>query len=556
MRRLRTIASLAILILWGQTAIADEGQRVILVLDGSGSMWGQIDGRTKIDIAKDVVGKVIEGWKPEDELGLVAYGHRQKGACDDIEVLSEPGTLDAADLLAKVRALSPKGKTPMTQAVRRAAEALKFTERKATVILVSDGIETCDPDPCAVAAELEKLGVGLTVHTVGFGLDDKGAAEQLKCLAETTGGIAVLADNAGELEEALTRTVEAKSEPAPEPEPAPQPEQDAAVNLTGEATMAEGVPFPEGFDSVAWDVYRAVDGARGDLVQSEYGVRMQAKVVEAGNYVVNVRNGQAALDVPVAIVDGKTAAFDVSLEAGILTLDAMLDESTRAPDDGLAWELLSTSGEYIAAEYGQHKSFLAPAGNYKIRLTLGQASIEQEATIAAGKISEVVVTLGAGVAEATAVFAAGGPPVPDGAAIELFRAEAAPDGSHEHVSTEYHAVSRFNVPAGDYLVVVTLDYAKGEGMLTVPAGGLGKAEVNLDAGYLAIDGPDGGVLEVYGAEKGIDGSRTHIATEYNGDIDKAFEVGRYHVVLSRDGEVVAEKQFEVVAGQRTEGQIP
>ncbi len=62
----------------------------------------------------------------------------------------------------------------MTQAIRQAAEALKYTEKQATVILVSDGIETCDPDPCAVADELEKTGVGLTVHTVGFGLDDKG----------------------------------------------------------------------------------------------------------------------------------------------------------------------------------------------------------------------------------------------------------------------------------------------------------------------------------------------------------------------------------------------
>ena len=87
-------------------------------------------------------------WKPEDELGLVAYGHREKGSCKDIEVLREPGSLDSGSYMQSVRALSPKGKTPMTDAVRQAAEALKFTEKQATVILVSDGIETCDADPC------------------------------------------------------------------------------------------------------------------------------------------------------------------------------------------------------------------------------------------------------------------------------------------------------------------------------------------------------------------------------------------------------------------------
>ena len=199
-------------------ARAEEGSRVILVLDASGSMWGQIDGTAKMEIAKDVVGRVVGAWKPENELGLVAYGHREKGSCEDIEVLREPGALDAGDYMSAVKALNPKGKTPMTAAVRMAAESLKYTERKASVILVSDGIETCGLDPCAVAEELEKLGVDLTVHTVGFGLDNQGAVAQLKCLAEKTGGTYTTAENASELEAALTKTVEAV--PAPPPEPA------------------------------------------------------------------------------------------------------------------------------------------------------------------------------------------------------------------------------------------------------------------------------------------------------------------------------------------------
>ena len=60
------------------------------------------------------------------------------------------------------------GKTPLTDAVKQAAEALKYTEDKATVILITDGLETCSADPCALAKELEQSGVDFTTHVVGF----------------------------------------------------------------------------------------------------------------------------------------------------------------------------------------------------------------------------------------------------------------------------------------------------------------------------------------------------------------------------------------------------
>lgn len=533
-------------------AFAGEGQRVILVLDASGSMWGQIDGKPKMEIAKEVVGKVVGSWKPADELGLVAYGHRVKGSCEDIEVLIEPGPLDAGRFMAKVKALNPKGKTPMTQAVRQAAEALKFTERQATVILVSDGIETCDPDPCAVAEELERLGIGLTVHTVGFGLDDRGAVAQLQCLAERTGGISVLAENAGELEEALTRTVEA----VPSPAPAPQPEPAPAFNLQGDVQMAEGVALPPPFSTPTWEFFRVVNGQRGDWLKTEYGRSIRTSIAEPGDYIARLSIGATAMEVPVTIEAGKVAELDVSLEAGIVGMKAMLDDKTPAPAGGLVWELFKADGTYVATEYGQDKSFLAPAGAYRLRLSLGEARVEKDIAIAAGRTDQIVMTLGAGVAEVSAVFAPGGPAVSRGATMELFKAEAALDGSRQHVATDYRAVSKFNVPAGRYVAVVTVDHARGEGLVDVPAGGTGKVEVNLDGGFLAIDGPDGAMIEVFAAEKDLAGNRRHIATEYRGDINLAFPAGRYAVVLSRDGEVLAEREFEVKAGQRTEAKIP
>ena len=189
----------------------------MLVLDASGSMWGQIGGKPKIEIAREAVASMLATWPASQQLGLMAYGHRSKGNCADIEMLKAPGALDKAGFAQSVNALQPKGMTPISASVRMAAEQLKFSERKATVILVSDGEETCHADPCAVGKELEKLGVDFTAHVVGFDIDKNPKAKaQLQCLASSTGGRYLDAKDAGELASALQSVAKA---PPPPPTP-------------------------------------------------------------------------------------------------------------------------------------------------------------------------------------------------------------------------------------------------------------------------------------------------------------------------------------------------
>lgn len=186
-----------------------QGTDAILILDASGSMWGQVDGQTKIAAARRAVGSILSKWNPSDRLGLIAYGHRSKGDCKDIEMVVPVSRFDPARIKSAVDPLNPKGKTPMADSLRAAAASLKTTENKGTVILVSDGIETCVADPCAVAAELKKAGVGLVAHVVGFDIVDPAAKAQLQCIARATGGVYLDANNASALENAMGRAVEA-----------------------------------------------------------------------------------------------------------------------------------------------------------------------------------------------------------------------------------------------------------------------------------------------------------------------------------------------------------
>jgi Ca-activated chloride channel homolog len=535
---------------------ADEGARVILVLDASGSMWGQIDGKPKMQIAKEVVGKVVGNWKETDELGLVAYGHREKGSCEDIQVLIEPGKLDKDAYLKAVKGLNAKGKTPMTAAVKMAAESLKFTEKKATVILVSDGIETCGVDPCAIASELEKLGVGLTVHTVGFNIDDPAAKDQLKCLAENTGGIATTAENADELEEKLNETITVTETKPEEPPPPPTPPAAPEFNVTGHVVQAEGVELGAPYTSPTWEVHAAnSDGSKGAYVLTEYGFEIKTKL-KPGDYIVSVTSDVATVSFP-QTVGAEPVKLEPSLEAGILRIAGKQDANTDLSVSA-AWEIANAAGQYITTKYGPKTEFMLNAGAYKVKLTLGAASMQQDFAVAAGKTQDAVMVLGAGVIEVSAKYAEAGPDVEgDSMAVEIRKGAPSSDGSYEWITTSYGAVTRYDLPAGKYRVVATRDYATASAEAEVKAGETVRIKINLNAGFLSVKAANAANIQVFSAEKSISGERKNIAYEYTAELNKAFPAGTYHVMAQDSGgQTIGEKDIEVKAGARAEASIP
>lgn len=200
----KQVLSIALLAMLTTPVAAQQNPDIMVVFDASGSMWGQIDGRTKIEIAQDAFSDLSINWTASNtNVGLIAYGHRRKGDCGDIELISKPSSGSAERLGALVQGLTPRGKTPLSAAVRMAAQELRFTENAATVILLSDGRETCGANTCEVGAELERLGVNFTANVIGFDVNDAEARAQLQCLASNTGGQYFDASNAGELTAAL-----------------------------------------------------------------------------------------------------------------------------------------------------------------------------------------------------------------------------------------------------------------------------------------------------------------------------------------------------------------
>lgn len=325
----------------------------ILVFDASGSMWGQIDGVAKITTARDVVQGLLKDLPPERRMGLVAYGHRRKGDCSDIQTLVPVGT-DRAAIGTAIARLNPMGMTPMTAAVEQAAEALKFTENEATVILVSDGQETCHKDPCQAAASLAKMGIGLTVHTVGFGLgpEEAGAKGELSCIAEATGGRFFIADDARGLRAALEEISAVQAAPpaasAPTPAPAPAPEPPAVATVTVQLYATDQVGGPRIRDGLAWTVRH---GATGEVLHEASGVGPVTVELPRGVHDVTVQR----------LSDGASAEGQISGQTLTLPIVVAMEASVQGPETGAAgatvrvsWTGPDEQGDYVSVAKPEH----------------------------------------------------------------------------------------------------------------------------------------------------------------------------------------------------------
>ncbi len=179
---------------------------LLLILDASGSMWGQIEGENKIVIARRVLNGLVDELPETSELGLVVYGHRREGDCEDIETVVPMGSLDKAGLKKIVGELNPRGKTPITDSVKQAFEVVRAGGEAATVILVSDGLETCGGDPCAAVRAAKDQGIEFIMHVVGFDVAGEDVS-QLECAAQAGGGLFMSAENADGLSAALDAAV-------------------------------------------------------------------------------------------------------------------------------------------------------------------------------------------------------------------------------------------------------------------------------------------------------------------------------------------------------------
>ena len=527
------------------TPLLAEGKSII-VLDASGSMWGQIDGRPKLEIAREALGSVLSGLDPATEIGLMAYGHREKGSCADIELVVPPAAGTAQAITDAANAMKFLGKTPLTESVRRAAAELKSTEEKATVILITDGIETCQADPCALGAELEASGVDFTAHVVGFGLTAEEGAT-VACLAENTGGKYIQAKDAGSLVEALkTAVAVVEPEPLPEPEPTPMALE---KNFDPVIVLAEGQPEPA--DEILDDAYVTLrlvlpDGARSEDTITVYG--KQTELVPPGTYRMFTELNDAKAEQEVTITADALAQPVANMNAGVLNLKLYAYQGGDIASEAF-WEVRGPN-DVSESGYGQ-ALHVFPAGDYSFLASLGAAKIEETLTFEAGKQIDKDVIIGTGLAVVDATYAEGVKVEGGEQFVEIFEAKTDISGNRKSVGYTYGSGVTFDLPAGDYVAVASLGAAKAEVPFSIKVGERTEITVPLNAGVAAFTTPTDEFIEILAAKADINGNRAALAYSYGPSWQTTLPAGDYVVKISKNDKS-AETPLTVKAGERAE----
>lgn len=306
------------------TTLAAEPANLLMILDASGSMWGRIDGQPKITTAKTAAANAISALPDTVATGVMFYGHRRKGDCQDIELAAPLGTA-RSEILSRLTDINAKGKTPLTTSLVQAGDMLAAKEGESTILLISDGIETCGGDPCAAVAAMRQKGVKLVVHVIGFDVRDK-AVEQLQCIAQAGGGSYFQANDTSGLQKALQSVQAAVVEhKTPAPVPTPPPVQAAAapaeqtssskrVRIAGPGTVIiEPAPWVK-TPPQHWALAEAESGER----RAE-GAGLQTSVKEGEYQVIWKQSEHGHTEVPltatIQVQSGQTTK--VAIDTGI-----------------------------------------------------------------------------------------------------------------------------------------------------------------------------------------------------------------------------------------------
>jgi hypothetical protein len=190
------------------------GAAVEIILDTSGSMLKKLGGERRIVIARDSLERLVgEAMAEQLPVALRTFGGKSgkaRSVCQTrLAVPLRP--LVRADMLSRIRGLQavPRTKTPIGVALAAVADDLKDVEGPRSVVLVTDGGETCGGDPAAAIDELRAGGIDVTVNIVGFALEDGALKDQMIAWAAAGRGTYFDAGGEDELVTAMAAAVSA-----------------------------------------------------------------------------------------------------------------------------------------------------------------------------------------------------------------------------------------------------------------------------------------------------------------------------------------------------------
>jgi len=461
---------------WVSPGLAAETEGpAVIVLDGSGSMWGTIgtERPAKFDLARAALRKALSTVSPRVALGLLSFGHRRRADCSDVEVLAAPEPGPAERILSLADKLNPRGKGPLSLALREAAKQIP-PGQAGSVIAIHDGPDNCWQDPCAVAADIAKSNPKTQVILIGFGLEPA-ESDRLACVANATHGKIYRATDSASLEtaigDALTFAHLARIDPAtgtavPAPKAAAPPPAVGAPGLRLSASLNDGGPPLT--TPVRWSIAKAETPETPVRTALAPDVALDLK---PGSYVVEARYGEAAQRQTIAVADGAPTVQRISLAAGVLKLDARADRAGAPLLAPLITVLAKGDGAPKPVWLGRDGAaeIVLPAGSYTVRIEDGLADQTTDVAIAEGGHTNITPVLGTGQLELSAAAASNGQPIGEVTYILEVDDPDQPQGRRE-IARSADPKARFTLAAGTYHVTARTGSSETHDLVAVGSG--------------------------------------------------------------------------------------
>jgi Ca-activated chloride channel homolog len=419
------LAPLALIAAFG-TIQAAEPSTTIIVFDGSGSMWGKLDGekQTKLVLARDAISASLGKFSADARLGLASFGHRRQADCTDVQVIVSPEANTTERITGALEKHNPRGKGPLTLALKEAAKSLGSAAGSKNLILVHDDPDNCQQNVCAALGDLQMSAPGVRISVVGLGLkaDD---AQRYVCLTKPTGGKLFDAQNGVQItsgiDEAMrlaalnehlssaTLPVASQSQSAPPASPSrtnPTKSAESAGDLANQrvplvgdgpsalrlaAVLAPGLsPHPH---SVRWSVSPAATDAAPVFTGSGQDLIVP---LPPGDYIIDAQDGliRSTQRVTVGAI-GQTNG-DVVLNAGLLrvNLTDTRDAASAAQTTLTVFEAGSSATlKPIGVQSAHDETITLPAASYLIRLQRGPQVVDRRVAMVAGRTEALDVAL-------------------------------------------------------------------------------------------------------------------------------------------------------------------
>lgn len=301
-----------------ETAFKGPDTPVAFILDASRSMLGEVEGRRRMDVARDAMLQLAPGPLQQGRASLVSFGNDAVNECDNIPLIHPFGADSVSETIAAIQTMEPAQPSagqqsvigsPLYRSIEVALSTLPEGTENGSIVMVTDGVDACDRDICELVPELQDRGISVDILAIDV---NPNLLNLLACVPAGTGGALLPSDNLPTIE-SYARLLSRAA--APEPVDV-QPYLDEIGRLTAELAAMKRERddldnLRRQLDADLLQVFGELDAANERIAELEAAL---ADALAAGEDTSALADELAAARITIAQLQDRIVALDAAVK--------------------------------------------------------------------------------------------------------------------------------------------------------------------------------------------------------------------------------------------------